>query len=68
MMAISINENITHAFVPIDLSGFPPRLIYYEISSFFPRVLALMLNSPSLFLFSTSSWLFKGLLNVQESD
>lgn len=68
MMKININENITHSFVPIDLSGSFPFLFIMRFQGFSPRLLALMLEYLILFLSSESSWLFKGLLNVQESD
>ena len=44
MMAININENITHSFVPIDLSGSFPFLFIMRFQGFSPRLLALMLE------------------------
>lgn len=46
MMAVNINENITHSFVPIDLSGSFLLLFVTRFQGFFPRFLALMLEWP----------------------
>lgn len=39
MMAININENITHSFVPIDLSGSFPFLFIMRFQGFSPQTL-----------------------------
>lgn len=39
MMAININENITHSFAPIDLSGSFPLLFITRFQGFPPQTL-----------------------------
>ena len=39
MMAININECITHSFVPIDLSGSFLLLLVMRFQGFFPQTL-----------------------------
>lgn len=39
MMAININESITHSFVPIDLSGSFLLLLVMRFQGFFPQTL-----------------------------
>ena len=39
MMAININENIIHSFVPLDLSGSFFLLLVTRFQGFFPQIL-----------------------------